>query len=70
MSKIKAYFAITIGAVLMALGISLFLLPNELSTGGFSGISTIVYYLLKFPVGTTTLILSPALISPLATRRV
>ena len=26
---------------------SLFLLPNELSTGGFSGIATIVYYFFK-----------------------
>lgn len=42
----------------MAVGISLFLVPNELSTGGFSGISLITYYLFKFPLGTTMLILN------------
>lgn len=42
----------------MAAGISLFLLPNELSTGGFSGIGTIVYYLFKIPLGITMIILN------------
>ena len=40
-----------IGSAIMALGISLFLLPNQLSSGGFSGIATITYYLLKIPMG-------------------
>lgn len=55
---IFSYIAITIGAILMATGIALFLVPNELSTGGFSGVSLIVYYLFKFPLGTTMLILN------------
>ena len=42
----------------MAMGVSLFLLPNELSTGGFSGIATILYYLCGFPLGSTMLILN------------
>ena len=36
----------------MAAGTSFFLLPNKLSAGGFAGISTIVYYLFKIPLGT------------------
>ena len=40
-----------LGAALMAVGIAFFLLPNQLSSGGFSGIATIIYYLLKFPMG-------------------
>lgn len=55
---IKEYILITIGCIFMATGISLFLLPNELSTGGFAGISTILYYLAKLPVGTTMLVLN------------
>ena len=47
-----------IGSCIMAIAVSLFLLPNELSTGGFSGIATIVYYLLKAPMGMTILILN------------
>ena len=55
---IKEYSIITIGALIMAIGVSLFLLPNELSTGGFSGLGTIAYYIFKFPLGVTTLILN------------
>lgn len=55
---LKEYLLITFGRILMAVGVSLFLLPNELSTGGFSGIATIVYYLFEFPLGTTILILN------------
>ena len=42
----------------MAFGISLFLLPNQLSSGGLAGIATITYYLLNIPMGTTILILN------------
>lgn len=40
-----------IGSAIMAFGISSFLLPNQLSSGGFSGIATITYYLLNIPMG-------------------
>ena len=44
-----------IGAFIMAVGISQFLLPNQLSSGGISGIATITYYLLNIPMGTMIL---------------
>jgi len=47
-----------LGAFIMAFGISLFLLPNQLSSGGISGIATIVYYLFNVPMGTTILIVN------------
>ncbi len=47
-----------LGAIIMGIGTSLFLLPNQLSTGGFSGIATILYYFLKIPMGTTILALN------------
>ena len=40
-----------VGAFIMAIGVSLFLLPNQLSSGGVSGIATLTYYLFNFPVG-------------------
>ena len=43
------------GAFIMAIGVSLFLLPNQLSSGGVAGIATITYYLLKIPMGTMIL---------------
>lgn len=47
-----------IGCAIMAIGTSLFLLPNQLSSGGFSGIATVIYYLFHFPLGITMLILN------------
>ena len=40
-----------IGSAIIAIGVSSFLLPNQLSSGGFSGVATITYYLLKIPMG-------------------
>ena len=42
-----------VGAFVMACGISLFLLPNQLSSGGVSGLATIIYYLFHIPMGRT-----------------
>ncbi len=47
-----------IGCFMMAFGVAVFLLPNQLSTGGFSGIGTILYYLLDIPVGMSMLVLN------------
>ena len=43
--------ATILGAAIMAFGVGSFLLPNQLSSGGISGIATITYYLLKIPMG-------------------
>ena len=51
-------FQTILGSFIMALGTSLFLLPNQLSSGGFSGIATITYYLLNLPMGTIILALN------------
>lgn len=55
---IKEYIYIALGCLVMAVGVSQFFLPNELSTGGFSGIAIIVYYLTNYPMGTIMLILN------------
>ena len=47
-----------IGSFVMALGVSLFLLPNQLSSGGVAGITTITYYLLNIPMGTMILLIN------------
>ncbi len=44
-----------VGACLMAMATSLFLLPNQLSSGGVAGIATIFYYFLEIPMGATIL---------------
>ena len=45
----------------MATGVALFLLPNQLSSGGVSGIATVVYYLINIPMGTTILAINTPL---------
>lgn len=47
-----------VGAFIIAIGVSLFLLPNQLSSGGIAGIATITYYLLNIPMGTMILLIN------------
>ena len=47
-----------IGAAIMAFGVSSFLLPSQLSSGGVSGIATITYYLLNIPMGAMIMIIN------------
>ncbi len=47
-----------LGSFIMAIGVSLFLLPNQLSTGGIAGIATITYYLLNIPMGIMILLIN------------
>jgi uncharacterized membrane-anchored protein YitT (DUF2179 family) len=49
---------LTLGCATMAIGTAVFLLPNQLSTGGFTGIATIFYYLFHFSMGTVILALN------------
>ena len=55
---LKELIMIILGTVLMALGTAFFLLPNQLSSGGFAGITTITYYLFNLPMGTVMIILN------------
>lgn len=50
-----------LGAFVMAIGVSLFLLPNQLSSGGVSGIATITYYIFNVPMGTMMMIINAPL---------
>ena len=47
-----------IGSFIMAIGVSLFLLPNQLSSGGVAGIATITYYLFNIPMGTMMILIN------------
>ncbi len=48
----KKYSLITVGTVLFAIGINLFLEPNHIASGGVSGIAIIVATFLPIPIGT------------------
>lgn len=61
-NEIKSLFitsaGLVVGSFIMACSTAFFLLPNKLSTGGFSGLSTIAYYLFHVPVGTAMILLN------------
>ena len=50
--------SLVVGSFLMACSTAFFLLPNKLSTGGFSGIATIAYYFFNTSVGVAMIILN------------
>lgn len=47
------YIGITIGSILIAVSLTVFLIPNKIAAGGVSGFATVLYYLFQFPVGVT-----------------
>lgn len=55
---LRDYFLIIVGSSIMAFGTSVFLLPNKLSTGGFTGLATIFYYYFKISMGTSIIIMN------------
>ncbi|MBQ8896722.1 MAG: YitT family protein [Clostridia bacterium] len=56
---LKNYILVTIGCVLYAAGVSLFLAPSELASGGVSGIAIIINSIIDFlPTGTWVVILN------------
>ena len=46
----KDYLMIALGMILYGIGWTLFLLPNDITTGGVPGIASIVYFATGFPV--------------------
>ena len=47
-----------LGSFIMSIAVALFLLPNQLSSGGITGIATITYYLLQIPMGIMIVIIN------------
>jgi len=52
------YITITLGAVVLALANNLFFVPNEVVSGGITGIGIISHHLIGTPVGLVTLLLN------------
>ncbi len=51
LTKAKLTFMIVIGGVLQGLGMSLFLFPHDIPTGGAAGIAVLLHYLFHIPHG-------------------
>lgn len=55
---IKDIIISLLGCLIAGFGTACFLLPNQLSSGGFSGIATILYYFLGWQMGTTIILMN------------
>ncbi|KJS10427.1 MAG: membrane protein [Peptococcaceae bacterium BRH_c8a] len=56
--KFWEFIWVTIGVVLTALGLNLFLIPNKIAAGGVSGLAIILHHVIGSPVGLTMLALN------------
>jgi uncharacterized membrane-anchored protein YitT (DUF2179 family) len=54
----RDYVGITLGAIITAVSLNMFLIPNKVAAGGVSGLATVLHYLLGLPVGMTMLALN------------
>lgn len=59
---IKSHLIITFGLLLNALGWTAFLIPAQITGGGITGVSTLIFYASKFPVGISYLIINGILV--------
>ncbi len=56
--NLKKLLLITVGAFIMALGVSVFLVPSKVAAGGVTGISTVIYLKTGIPLGVSYLIIN------------
>ncbi len=50
------YFFITLGTLVLAVGLNIFLAPNKISGGGVSSIGTVLLHLFKVPLSVTNIV--------------
>lgn len=55
MVRLRNYLGITVGAVITALALDMFLIPNKIAAGGTSGLAIVLHHLFGWPVGMTML---------------
>jgi uncharacterized membrane-anchored protein YitT (DUF2179 family) len=59
---VKDYLIITFGLLLFVMAWELFIIPAELTGGGISGVSVVIYYATKIPVSVTYLAINAILV--------
>ena len=57
-AEMKNVLLILVGLIFCALGFNLFLIPNNIAAGGFTGIAQLINSVTGFPVGTVALVLN------------
>ncbi len=59
---IKSHATITFGLILTAVGWMGFLIPAQITGGGLSGVCSLIYYAVKFPIGVSFFVFNVILI--------
>ena len=59
--QLRDYCVLTLAMILGAVGVELFLLPNEITTGGIIGVASIVYWGTGIPAQETFFVLNALL---------
>lgn len=65
LTKAKLTFMIVVGGVLQGLGMSLFLFPHDIPTGGAAGIAVLLHYLFQIPHGFSVWAVNVSMLLPL-----
>lgn len=55
---IRDYIGITLGALISAVALNMFLIPNKVAAGGVTGLAIVIYHVFGLPVGIVTLAMS------------
>ncbi|MEG0454460.1 MAG: YitT family protein, partial [Bacteroides sp.] len=63
MRELRDYTFITLGLISYALGWAAFLIPYQITTGGTTGISAIIYYSTGFPIQWSYFIINAVLMT-------
>lgn len=61
-NELKDYALISAGVILYAIGVTVFMLPYSLTTGGVAGVSSIIYYVTGIEVQVTYIIINALLL--------
>lgn len=61
-NELKDYALIAVGVILYAIGVTVFMLPYSLTTGGVAGVSSIIYYATGIEVQVTYIIINAILL--------
>ena len=56
--EIKNDISVLLGVVLMAISYNFFFVPNQISSGVVTGISTVLYYVFGWPIGLTSALIN------------
>jgi uncharacterized membrane-anchored protein YitT (DUF2179 family) len=62
-SLVKTYAIITFGLIIYSISWTSFLLPNQITGGGISGLAALFYYGTGFPIGISVLVINAVLVA-------